>query len=298
MGKIWRHLFFAIIAFSGQSIPLSAQSEVEDAMFWEVRGKDLSSPSFLFGTFHLLGSRYVDSLTQVMNNFNQCKTFVGEILIDSSMTMKMMIAARLDNTSLDKLLTPADYQKTAVWLRELSGYELNMFNGMNPMAIQIFLMTMLQDKYFPSENVSDDPMDIYFQKEGKRVGKKLVGLETFDTQIHALFTQFTLERQVAMLTKFVDEKEKAKGELIQLNKSYRNGNLSQLELLLADQTYTKQEAEVMLDLRNKQWIEQLPSLMKIQPTFVAVGALHLAGKNGLVNLLRQAGYTVTPMAVK
>ena len=141
-------------------------------------------------------------------------------------------------------------------------------------------------------------MDIYFQRQGKKDGKKLVGLETFDIQIHALFNQFTLERQVAMLTKFVDEKDKAKGELIQLNKSYRDGNLSQLELLLADQTYTKKESEVMLDARNKLWIEQLPPLMKLQPTFVAVGALHLAGKNGLVNLLRQAGYTVTPKPVK
>ncbi len=298
MGKYCRRLLFAFIAVSSLPGTLLGQNQVEDAMFWEVRGKDLPTPSFLFGTFHLLGSSYVDSLTQVMSNFNQCKTVVGEILIDSSMTMRMMIAARLNNTSLDKLLTPADYQKTARWLRELSGYELNLFNEMNPMAIQIFLMTMLQEKHYPTDKTFDEPMDIYFQNRGKKDGKYLVGLETFDIQIHALFNQFTLARQVAMLTKFVDEKDKARTELIQLNKSYRDGKLAQLERLLAGQTYTKEEAEVMLDARNKQWIEQLPPLMKQQPTFVAVGALHLAGKNGLVNLLRQEGYTVTPRAVK
>ena len=80
-----------------------------------------------------------------------------------------------------------------------------------------------------------------------------------------------------------------------MNKSYRNGNLAKLEELLSIETYSEQEAKVMLDDRNKKWFEQLPSMMKEQQTFVAVGALHLSGKNGLINLFRNAGYTVTPL---
>ena len=303
--KLRMYLLFLLLSFAwprtvlGQSPqPLPAGNQVENSIFWQVSGKDLPHPSYLFGTFHLMGAKYVDSLLHVMEKFNESKALVGELLLDSTMTVKMMVAARLHETTLDKLLKPEEYLATAAWLKELSGYDLKIFNGINPMTIQIFLMTMLQQKYFPLQGSSDIPMDLYFQQRGKKEGKKLVGLETFEVQVNALFNQFPLKRQAEMLVEFVNEKEKAKGELILMNKSYRDGDLVKLEELLAIQTYTEQEAKVMLDDRNKKWFEQLPSLMKEQQTFVAVGALHLSGENGLINLFRNAGYTVTPLSSK
>lgn len=290
-----------VVLFSGcifQQQGFAQRSAVENAIFWEVRGKDLPQPSYLFGTFHLMGSQFVDSLTQVMDRFNASKTVVGELLLDSTMTLKLMAAARLEETTLDKLLSSENFQQTAAWLKELSGYDLKMFNNMNPMTIQIFLLTMLQQKYFPLDLAKDTPMDMYFQNRAKNEGKKLVGLETFEDQVNALYGQFTIQRQAEMLTQFINEREKAKVELMLMNKSYREGNLAKLEELLSAQTYSKLEAEVMLDNRNKKWMEQLPGLMKEQQTFVAVGALHMAGKNGLISLLRQAGYTATPIRTK
>lgn len=286
-------LFFAISLSSAWS---QRTKPVENSIFWEVRGKDLTKPSYLFGTFHLMGSSYVDSLKQVSKKFRESKTVVGEILLDSSMTMKMMLAARMNDSTLDKLLSPEEYEETASWLKELSGYDLSMFNGMNPMTIQIFLMTMLQQKYFPLSGPADIPMDMYFQTVAKKEGKKLVGLETFEIQMNALFEQFSAKRQAEMLTQFVHERDKALVEIKSMNNSYRTGNLRELEILLSEQTYTEQEAEVLLDNRNKKWMEQLPELMREQSTFVAVGALHLAGENGLITLFRKAGYKVTPIS--
>jgi uncharacterized protein YbaP (TraB family) len=54
----------------------------------------------------------------------------------------------------------------------------------------------------------------------------------------------------------------------------------------------------MLDNRNKKWMEQLPGFIRVNSTFIAVGVLHLAGKNGLVNLVREQGYTVKPLSQK
>ncbi|MEO5976364.1 MAG: TraB/GumN family protein [Chryseolinea sp.] len=297
MGKLRLRSLFLLLLFL-VSHPGNAQEEaIENSVFWQVSGKDLTAPSYLFGTFHLMGAHYIDSLTRVKASFKSCKTVVGEILMDSSLTMKMMVAARLNGTTLDKLLKAEDFEATAAWLKELSGYDLTMFNTMNPITIQIFLMSMLQQKYFPM-NTNDTPMDIYFQSLGKTQGKGLVGLESFDAQINALFNQFTPERQAQMLIEFVREKDRAKTELVEMNQSYKNGDLAKLELLLADQTYTQSEEEVMLDNRNKEWMNQLPALMKSGQTFVAVGALHLAGEHGLVKLFRQAGYKVTPLSVR
>jgi len=301
MGRTWNVrtcLLLIVLIYVLPRLTAGQTQPIESSIFWQISGKDLSQPSYLFGTFHLMGSQYIDSLERVMEKFSESKTLVGELLLDSTMTVKMMVAARLHETTLDKLLRPEDYQKTAAWLKELSGYDLKIFNGMNPMTIQIFLMTMLQQKYFPLNGSSDVPMDLYLQQRGKKEGKKLVGLETFEVQVNALFNQFSLQRQAEMLMEFVNEKDKAREELIQMNESYRNGDLGKLEGLLAEQTYSEQEAKVLLDDRNKNWLAQLPSIMKEQQTFIAVGALHLSGENGLIHLLREAGYTLTPLPSK
>ena len=290
-------LFVLAVTFTQHAIAQKKKA-VENSVFWEVTGKGLSQPSYLFGTFHLLSHRYVDSLTNVTRKFTAAKTIVSELLIDSTMTMKMMASAQMKGTTLDKLLTPEKFKQTNDWLRELSGYDLTMFNSMNPMTIEILLMTMLQQKYFPLDPTRDVVMDLYFQQRGARENKQVIGLETFDEQTHAIFGQFTYERQAQLLATAVNKRGTAEGELRNMNKFYREGNLAKLEALMYDEMYTAAETAVMLDNRNKKWMQQLPGLFKQQPTFVAVGAMHLAGENGLVTLLRKEGYTVKPVQTK
>ncbi len=79
-----------------------------------------------------------------------------------------------------------------------------------------------------------------------------------------------------------------------MTRLYRKQQLDDLEKLMYDKTYKENEINVLLYDRNQKWVEQLPTLMMRAPSFIAVGALHLAGERGLVNLLRQKGYTVTP----
>jgi uncharacterized protein YbaP (TraB family) len=277
---------------------LRAQQAVENALFWKIQHKDLPAPSYLFGTFHLMGAQYIDSLRGVIDSFSRCDAVVGEVLLDSSMTMKLMLAARLEGTSLDRLLSPEDYHATEVWFRELSGLDLSQFNSMNPVTIQNLIMAMLQQKYYPSAESGDAPMDLYFQQLARRQGKALIGLENLDVQINALFKQFPVARQAEMLADFVRNRDKALQELVQMNTSYRKGDLGKLERLLAEQNYTSSESEVLLDERNRKWMELLPALLRERPTFVAVGALHLAGSNGLVSLLRRQGYTVTVVPLR
>jgi uncharacterized protein len=282
----------AALWLSGASV-VQGQQPVENALFWKIQRHDLPAPSYLFGTFHLMGSHYIDSLDGVINGFSECQAVVGEILLDSSVTMKLMVAARLQGTTLDQLLSPDDYRSTDAWFKELSGMDLERFNSLNPATVQNLMMVMLQQKYYPSDAPGDKPMDLYFQHLGKSQGKELKGLENLDVQINALFKQFPVERQAEMLADFVRNRERALIELKQMNTSYRQGDLGNLERLLAEQNYSKSESSILLDDRNKKWMEMLPALMREHATFVAVGALHLAGEYGLVSLLRKAGYTVT-----
>jgi uncharacterized protein len=276
----------------------SQNTTVEDALLWEVSGKDLKESSFLFGTFHLLDNRFADSLTVVMDKLDQSKTVTVEMITDSTMSIQLLQVVQLKGTSLDKLLSAEDYQNTSTWFKELTGYDLSFFNTVNPLTIQLFIMASLQQKYYPMNPLTDIPMDSYFQKIAKKQNKKIVGLETFEEQIRVLYGQFSNERQAELLAEYTRDKEKANLEVARMNHDYRQQKLGQLAELMATQQYDKKEAEVILDNRNKKWMEILPGLMKEQSTFVAVGALHLVGDNGLVTLLRKQGYTVKPLPVK
>ncbi|HEY5750602.1 MAG TPA: TraB/GumN family protein [Chryseolinea sp.] len=292
--RSYARLFFWL-TLCGLSPRAFAQSPaVENAVFWEISANGLSKPSYLFGTFHLKGSTYVDSLTQVIDKFKTSGTVVGELLFDSTMTMKMMTASIMKDTTLEMLLSRDHYQQTAAWLKEVTGYDLKMFNKMNPMLVEILIMTALQQKYFPAP-ANERPMDVYFQQRAKTEGKKMVGLESLDEQINALYHQFSYRRQADMLTDFVQEKDRAKSDVVNMNRYYREGNLAQLESMMTRDVFSEKETDVLVNDRNRKWMIQLPGLMKQQQTFIAVGALHLAGENGLVALLRKAGYVVRPM---
>jgi Uncharacterized protein conserved in bacteria len=59
--------------------------------------------------------------------------------------------------------------------------------------------------------------------------------------------------------------------------------------------YLKNQMKITLHERNQLWIQQIPDLIIKEPSFIAVGALHLCGETGLINQLRKMGYTVKPV---
>lgn len=277
----------------------AAQTQpVENALFWEIRGNGLAQPSYIFGTYHLLTNTYADSLTNVMSRFHTCRTMVGEIVYDSTMAFRLVDAARMKGTTLDKLLSPGVYNETATWLKELSGYELSYFNTFNPMTVQMLLAAHLQQKYSGNITAVQTPVDLYFQNLARQNQRPVAGLESFDDQINALYNQFSYERQAEILTQFVLTKDQATHETLMFLSYYRHQNLGLMEQALNNQHYTAAELQVLTTNRNKKWLEAFPTILKDGSAFIAVGALHLAGANGLVTLLRNVGYTVTPLPLR
>lgn len=285
--------FLFVCLLQTDVVLLAQTASSEQALFYEVSGNGLRKPSYLFGTMHSLPQSYVDSLPLVMDYYSQCTQVIGEMVLDSSNSMKMLPYTMLKGTTLKEVL-PADlYTATNAWLKELSGYDLALFNALNPMTINVTLLQLIRAKYYPTPPGAL-MMDEYFQKRARKEYKEVIGLESLEEQIYALFNQFSVERQTELLRDFVSNKEKSITNLGKMTTLYRTQRLDELEKLMYDETYSPEEVEVLLYKRNEKWAEQLPQLMMRAPSFIAVGALHLAGERGLVNLLRQKGYTVTP----
>ena len=124
-------------------------------------------------------------------------------------------------------------------------------------------------------------------------------MECIDKQIDLLFNSQSLERQSFLLVGAVESSNDIETEIKTVNNLYKKGDLNELLSLYQNDTTkyapTQQEQFELLDNRNQEWVKTIPQLIHQKSCFIAVGALHLPGENGLIELLKKAGYKVKPV---
>ncbi len=287
----------AYVCLLSTTFLFAQNSNTANSILWKVTGKDLQKPSYLFGTYHFLSNAFIDTMPAVKNAYKSVEAVAGELIIDSSLQAPMMEASVLKGTTLQKVLPDTLYAKASNWFKEESGLEIAKLNQLNPLTVMTAALAIAHQKYFPNKS-GEVQLDTYFQDEAKRDGKKIIGLETIDVQIKAMFGQLTMQRQVELLNETFKEKDGLKQLISVMNNAYISQNMSELQQLMYGCSYKPEELKILLDDRNNHWMGQLPKLMKEQPVFIAVGALHLFGQTGLINQLKEHGYTVTPVNLK
>ena len=154
---------------------------------------------------------------------------------------------------------------------------------------EILLSQMIPD-FKPTEQ-----LDTYFQTMAKERGMEIIPLETAEYQASVLYGTTPIVVQAESLMETVDDPEHTVEVTKELNASYMARNLDNLYKLSQTDNDHPEFMIALLDRRNADWLTKLPEIMAKAPTFVAVGALHLAGEKGLIEGLRRQGYTVTPI---
>jgi len=265
-------------------------------LLWKVTGKGLKHPSYLFGTHHLISIQFLDSIPGLFKAFNETDIVVGEMVMNNiDITAKIQQAAIMPNhTVIKDLLNDDEYKLVDNELKSVLKLGLKNLSIMNPSLI----LTMYEMEIYKRLTGFTDgkQSDSYFQLVAAEKGKKVIGLETVDQQIAILFGNGSLERQANILVETIQHKDKTLSEMIQLNKLYKTGKIDELVDLSKgkDNTteMTEEEYANLVDKRNAEWLKKLPAYFKETSGFVAVGAIHLGGKNGLVKQLQRAGYKV------
>src|SRR3954468_14426363 len=176
-------LYMALLCLLLTTTLLAQQAQVDNALLWKVSGKGLSQPSYLFGTYHFLTNAFIDTMPAVKAAYASSKAVAGELVIDSALQPSVMQAALLNGTTLKQVLPDTLYAKAAAWFKKEAGMDLAMLNNFNPVTVMTFAMAIAQQKYFPNKP-GEVQLDTYFQDEGKKDGKKILGLETIDVQIN------------------------------------------------------------------------------------------------------------------
>lgn len=279
-------------------------------LLWKIEGNKLGSPSYVMGTYHLAKVAFVDSVPGLRDALAASEQVYGELdmqalLSNPDLAVQMQQYMMLpEGTTLDGLLTAQQLQRLNEFLRTHMGTDLEnpmlaQLKQMKPAALQqqltVLLCLKLEQGFNPQEQ-----FDTYFQKVAAEQHKAVGGLEQPDFQFNLLFNQASLERQVEQLMCLVDDADYTQQMLQRIIQAFYAQNMEALQQLNNEKRHnqcdsTPAEEDALIYNRNANWAEALPGIMEQKPTFVAVGALHLPGPRGLLQLLRDKGYTVTPV---
>jgi uncharacterized protein YbaP (TraB family) len=295
--------FFAAIGIvacsqSNKSKPSAGQSN-NNTLLWRISGKNLTKPSYLFGTMHMICANDIELSDTMRNAIKNADKIYLELDMDDMFQMlgAMSHMTMRDDTTLADLLSQDEYKKVKNYFElHNSGMgalmPFSMLEKFKPMLVE----SMIMEQSPKCENMI--VMEQLVMDEAKQNDKEIKGLETMDYQL-SIFDSIPYKLQAKQLVKMVDNAGKDSAddqELEALTDAYRNQQLDKLDEMTRKEDMGIQNfTEILLYNRNANWAHKLEGLMAKNSLVIAVGAGHLPGDRGVINLLRKAGYKVEPV---
>ena len=290
--KLTRFLFLGWLLLS-LSFAQSPQP-VENSLLWEISGKGVKKASYLYGTVHLIPQDSFFLPPDMKTMLEQSEQLVLEIPLDFEMSnmmgsmMKMMLPT---GTSLTDLMDSTDYELVKAYVSDSLGMPFVFLQRLKP----IFLAQQVSSSGCGwGEPTAQTSYEMYFAEQFKQAEKLVVGLETMEDQMGYL-DQIPLDEQAQSLVEAVKDPDAGCEEFGQMLRMYRQQDLSAMMEMAQASAELGSYLDKLLDERNQNWIPVLQEILPENRLFIAVGAAHLAGPQGLVSLLRKAGYQVKPV---
>jgi uncharacterized protein len=273
---------------------LQAQKSGEKTVFWEISGNGLEKSSYLYGTIHLMPKEKFFSYEIVDEKLEESAQLILEMEIDVPLKEQIEWAKMMmlpPNTSLAEFVDSVKYNELKTFVLDSLKIKEMMFNTylkFKPFAFYSALIPSIIGRKI-------EAYELYFSKIAKKNKIPVKGLESFEFQL-GIFDSIPNEKQMEM---FFDEelsKVTMKAQFDDMLDTYLSMDIYKMaeSLKEEDSSYSAFEYE-LLGERNTNWVPLLIEYMQEAPSFIAVGAAHLAGEHGLIKQLREEGYAVSPV---
>jgi uncharacterized protein YbaP (TraB family) len=259
----------------------------ERGLFWKLKAPN-GSTHYLFGTIHTDDNRIIKFLPVVKKSISASDLLVVEIKPDNHSQNLLM-----KDHSLKSDLTDDELKQ----IKKLSEFHVMYFE--NVIRMKPWLLAIIFDSPKPHTEFNQDYLLMAMAED---LDKEVLGIES--SQEHfATMDSLSLDEQLIMLRAVLKKTDKERlSDYNSLMKDYLSADLDQIRQtderltgkLLPEALWAKVKIQLM-DERNKKMILRIKELSKDKQLFIAVGASHLAGQDGLLNQLKQSGFKITPM---
>ncbi len=289
-------LFFALLLSLGHVAcatdgPSDTPAAEARQILWKVQSPQ--NTIYLAGSIHVLKKQQYPLHHVFDDAFNESSRVIFEVDLDelSSPLAQMTMVKKglyVNGETLGNALSPERYALAKENLTTL-GLNIKDFDRMKPWMTATAVMALeLQKLGFESAY----GVDRYFFDKAQSTGKAITGLETVEFQLD-LFDKLSPSMQEQFLLQTLEELKNLGTQVSDMVKAWKEGNIQELERLLAGMDEYPELNQAIVINRNHDWLPHVErALRETEPVFIVVGALHLLGKEGLITALKEKGYAV------
>ncbi len=275
------------LLIAGSTICSLAQES--NSLLWKITGQNVDKPSYLFGTIHMLPADKYFFTEKMQSALGETEVLALEAELDIPLSEQMKMATQM---MMPEGKTWADYMTADEYAAVKSAFadslgvkekKVDKYAKIKPIYVSGLILTELLGK-----------VKMYEQElsgMAKKSKKEIVGLETIQEQME-IISGIPIEDQIEDLKSTTASMLRDYNEMLD---AYTNQDLEELEKVGSEsEGFDKMEAQLLTD-RNNRWVKAITEQLTNRSTFYAVGAMHLVGEAGLINQLKEAGFTVEPV---
>jgi uncharacterized protein len=288
-------LTFRLVLLATLFVLVDESHAQEKSFLWQLRSD--KGDIYILGSIHFLKRENYPLNPAIEKAFDSAKKLVLEIDLknaDSEKVQRLMLEKGLhrDGKILQQNISAQTYSLAAKRAQEL-GIDIHALSPLKPWVVALTMASLQLQKlgFDPNSGV-----DRYLASRAKVAGKPIAGLETAAFQI-ALMDQLSAGDQESMLRQSLREMDLLDKGLDQIVRAWAAGDVHGLEKLLLDamREYPAVHQKIIVD-RNRRWLPEIERIIKQgESALVVVGAAHLVGKEGVIELLKARGYTLEQM---
>jgi hypothetical protein len=276
--KLILNVLFTLIVFSSQA-----------QLLYKIEGNNLQKPSYIYGTIHIMPKKDFVVSDSIKSAFKSCKELAMEVDLNMDLKTQLEIlelSMLPDGKTIDDITSKENSERIRKFCLDSLNWRESKYIKSN--RLQPFFLSSLITQELIGKSKS---FEIEFKKLAKKYKMSASGLETIQFQIK-LLSEVSYEEQIKMLQLSLTTDN---SEFNKLLDAYLKKDIDQLGTLMNNADLSPEFYSNLIVVRNQKWIPIIAELIQTNPTFIAVGAAHLPGKDGVLNLLREAGYKITPI---
>ncbi len=260
--------------------------KLENSVLWKIEHSELKKPSYIMGTLHMICKddlKISKKITQALQNVD---ALVFEINLSDPKEMKSMQELMKNPKKISEELSKEQFEELDMFVKNVTGTPLKAFDPYGLVGLNfIMFQKMLPCKEVKS--VDNALLSLALEKQ-----KPVYALEKIAEQMEIVGKAYPTAFALKQLLLF----ESYKKDFNESIKAYKNEDITTAVDFITKDIYMDENAtNHMLIKRNKNWVEKMPQMMKERSNLFAVGTAHLTNDYGVIHLLRQKGYTVTPV---
>jgi len=264
---------------------------LEAQLLWKISGNGLKENSYLYGTIHVMPKEKFSISSKIQQALNSSQTLAMEVDLNMDFKTKLQVAQEMiipGGKTLEDLLTASDFNRVKTFCLDTLHMKKGKFKKYIRLKPFFFSSVIAQEQMGKTASY-----EMEFNKIAKKRKMPTLGLESIQFQMQTINKMCIEDQAKMMMEEFGSNPADQFDTLLSL---YLKEDLDELYKSVVLETSSIPEFNYnFLELRNANWIPVIEKQLTVQSTFIAVGAAHLPGPKGVIQLLKEEGYSVEPV---